>query len=136
MREEGREEGKKEGLEEFKGIVYGDFDPVVMIEENGIKMYVDLENGQKTGYFLDQKFNRDNLKIYVEDKIVLDCFSHTGGFSLHAAKYNAKEVVAVDISSKAVSDITRNANLNSFKNIHGTIANSNNIIAIKRRGNI
>ena len=108
---------KKEGLEEFKGIVYGDFDPVVMIEENGIKMYVDLENGQKTGYFLDQKFNRDNLKIYVEDKIVLDCFSHTGGFSLHAAKYNAKEVVAVDISSKAVSDITRNANLNSFKNI-------------------
>ena len=108
---------KKEGLEEFKGLVYGDFNPLVEIEENGIKMYVDLENGQKTGYFLDQKYNRANLKNYVKDKVVLDCFSHTGGFALHAAKYGAKEVVAVDISEKAVNDIEKNAKLNGFDNI-------------------
>ncbi|MCR5422553.1 MAG: class I SAM-dependent rRNA methyltransferase [Bacilli bacterium] len=108
---------KKEGLEEFKGIVYGDFDPLVMIEENGIKMYVDLENGQKTGYFLDQKYNRANLCNYVKNKVVLDCFSHTGGFALHAAKYGAKEIVAVDISEKAVNDISNNAKLNGFENI-------------------
>ena len=108
---------KKEGLEEFKGIVYGDFNPLVMIEENGIKMYVDLENGQKTGYFLDQKYNRANLCNYVKNKVVLDCFSHTGGFALHAAKYGAKEIVAVDISEKAVNDISNNAKLNGFENI-------------------
>ena len=108
---------KKEGLEEFKGIIYGDFNPLVEIEENGIKMYVDLENGQKTGYFLDQKFNRKNLENYCKDRIVLDCFSHTGGFALHASKYKAKEVVAVDISQKAVEDIRRNATLNNFDNI-------------------
>ena len=108
---------KKEGLEEFKGLVYGDFNLLVEIEENGIKMYVDLENGQKTGYFLDQKYNRANLKNYVKDKVVLDCFSHTGGFALHAAKYGAKEVVAVDISEKAVNDIEKNAKLNGFGNI-------------------
>lgn len=108
---------KKEGLEEFKGIIYGDFNPLVEIEENGIKMYVDLENGQKTGYFLDQKFNRKNLENYCKDRIVLDCFSHTGGFALHASKYKAKEVVAVDISQKAVEDIIRNAVLNNFDNI-------------------
>ena len=108
---------KKEGLEEFKGIVYGDFNPLVEIEENGIKMYVDLENGQKTGYFLDQKYNRANLKNYVKDRVVLDCFSHTGGFALHAAHYGAKEVVAVDISEKAVSDIEKNAKLNGYDNI-------------------
>ena len=108
---------KKEGLEEFKGIVYGDFNPLVEIEENGIKMYVDLENGQKTGYFLDQKYNRANLKNYVKDRVVLDCFSHTGGFALHAAHYGAKEVVAVDISEKADSDIEKNAKLNGYDNI-------------------
>ena len=108
---------KKEGLEEFKGIIYGDFNPLVEIEENGIKMFVDLENGQKTGYFLDQKFNRKNLENYCKGKVVLDCFSHTGGFALHASKYQAKEVVAVDISQKAVEDIKRNSELNGFKNI-------------------
>ena len=74
---------QKEGLEEFKGIVYGNFNPIVEIKENDIKMYVDLENGQKTGYFLDQKFNRANLKYYAKDKVVLDCLSHTGGVALH-----------------------------------------------------
>ncbi len=108
---------QKEGLEEFKGIIYGSFDPIVEIEENGIKIYVDLENGQKTGYFLDQKYNRLNLMNYAKNKTVLDCFSHTGGFALHAAAGGAKSVVAVDISQKAVDDINKNAKLNNFDNV-------------------
>lgn len=108
---------KKEGVEEFKGIIYGSFNPIVEIEENGIKMLVDLENGQKTGYFLDQKLNRKNLESFVKDKVVMDCFSHTGGFALHASKYGAKEVYAIDISQKAVNDIKKNADLNGFNNI-------------------
>lgn len=108
----------KEGLEECKGILYGEnFSPLVVVEENGIKMQIDIENGQKTGYFLDQKLNRDYLKYYVKDMDVLDCFSHTGGFALHAAKYQAKSVVACDISAKAVEDIRYNASLNGFSNI-------------------
>jgi len=107
---------KKEGLDEFKGVLYGEFSPIVMIEENNIKMLVDVENGQKTGYFLDQKRNRRSLVDYVKDKTVLDCFSHTGGFMLHALKYKAKFVTAVDISEKACGDIEKNASLNSFTN--------------------
>ncbi len=110
---------EKEGLEEFKGPIYGQFEPKVIVKENDILMQIDLENGQKTGYFLDQKLNRDGLKLYVKDKTVLDCFSHTGGFALHAAKYNAKEIVACDISQKAVDDILFNAKLNNFTNIKG-----------------
>ena len=109
---------KKEGLEEFKGMVYNaPFNPHVVIEENGILLQVDLENGQKTGYFLDQKMNRAALKNYVKDKNVLDCFSHTGGFALHALKFGAKKATAVDISQKACDDILANANLNGFTNI-------------------
>lgn len=109
----------KEGLEETKGVLYGEFNTKVLVKENGISMLVDVENGQKTGYFLDQKLNRDYLKYFVKDKVVLDCFSHTGGFALHAAKYGAKEVDACDISSKAVEDIIVNAKLNDFKQING-----------------
>lgn len=108
---------EKEGLPLFKGKIYGDFDPKVIIVENGIKMIVDLENGQKTGYFLDQKENRDNLKYYVKDKRVLDCFSNVGGFSLCASKYGAKEVIAVDLSKLATDTILENAKLNNLENI-------------------
>ena len=108
---------EKEGLPLFKGKIYGEFDPKVTIVENGIKMIVDLENGQKTGYFLDQKENRDNLKYYVKDKRVLDCFSNVGGFSLCASKYGAKEVIAVDLSKLATDTILENAKLNNLKNI-------------------
>ena len=106
---------EKEGLKQTKGVLYGNFDPVVEIEENGLKMLVDLENGQKTGYFLDQKENRDNLKHYVKDRTVLDCFCNVGGFSLCAAKYGAKEVTAVDVSRAALSFAERNAALNGLK---------------------
>ena len=105
---------KKEGLEERKGFLYGEFDPRVTIVENGLKMVVDLENGQKTGYFLDQKENRDNLKWYVKDRTVLDCFCNEGGFSLCAKKYGAKVVTAVDISEKAIELVRENAELNGL----------------------
>lgn len=87
-----------------------------ILEENGIKLRVDLENGQKTGYFLDQKTNRAALDKYVKDKRVLDCFSHTGGFALNAINFGAKFATAVDISEKACNDILENAKLNNFEN--------------------
>lgn len=107
----------KEGLKEVKQILYGNVPEKVEIEENGIKMEIDIINGQKTGYFLDQKENRDNLKYYVKDKEVLDCFSNVGGFSLCASKYGAKSVTTVDISELAINNVNRNAELNNFKNI-------------------
>lgn len=107
---------QKEGLKEFKGPIYNEFDPVVLIEENGIKMRVDLENGQKTGYFLDQKENRDNLKYYVKDKEVLDCFCNVGGFSLNALKNGCKNVISCDISQTAINEVDANCKLNGFTN--------------------
>ena len=108
---------KKEGLEEKKGWLYGEGDTKVKIVENGLYIYVDLENGQKTGYFLDQKENRDNVKYYVKDKTVLDCFCNVGGFSLCAAKYGAKQIVSVDTSEIALDYVRQNAKLNNFENI-------------------
>ncbi len=108
---------QKEGLEEFKGIIYGNFDPKVLVLENGIKFIVDMENGQKTGYFLDQKLNRDNIKYYCKDKDVLDCFSNVGGFALNAALNGAKSVLACDISKLACEEIEQNAKLNGFNNL-------------------
>lgn len=107
----------KEGLPLTKGILYGKLPDEVIINENDILMKIDIEEGQKTGYFLDQKLNRDYLKHFVKDKTVLDCFSHTGGFALNAIKNGALKVVACDISSHACSDIMYNAKLNNFNNI-------------------
>ena len=107
----------KEGLEMVKGPIYGDFNPRVEVIENDIKFIVDMENGQKTGYFLDQKLNRDIMKYYAKDSTVLDCFSNVGGFALHACKYGAKRVVACDISKKACDDILYNAKLNDFNQL-------------------
>ncbi len=107
----------KEGLEEIKGSIYGEFNPRVEVVENGIKFMVDMENGQKTGYFLDQKLNRDIMRLYAKDSVVLDCFSNVGGFALHACKYGAKRVVACDISKLACDDILFNARLNGFEQL-------------------
>ena len=108
---------EKEGLEQIKGFLYGEFDPRVIIVEDDIKMMVDMENGQKTGYFLDQKLNRDILRLYAKDKDVLDAFSNVGGFALHACKYGAKSVVACDISERACNEIENNAKLNGYKQL-------------------
>lgn len=97
-------------------LIIATFFEEVLICINGIKLRVDLENGQKTGYFLDQKTNRAALDKYVKDKRVLDCFSHTGGFALNAINFGAKFATAVDISEKACNDILENAKLNNFEN--------------------
>jgi 23S rRNA (cytosine1962-C5)-methyltransferase len=107
----------KEGLDEFKGIVYGNVPNFVIIQENELSMAVDIENGQKTGTFLDQQGNHAAIRPYVADKSVLDCFSHTGGFGLHAAKYGARKVTCVDISALAVEQIGANARLNGLMNV-------------------
>lgn len=108
---------KKEGLPETKGLLYGKVDDYVCIEENGIKMLVDVKNGQKTGYFLDQKENRYAVRRYCRDADeVLDCFCNSGGFSLNAATV-AKNVIACDISELALKNVRDNAALNGFKNI-------------------
>lgn len=108
---------EKEGLKQTKGVLYGNLNKDLIITENGIKMFIDVENGQKTGYFLDQKENRDNIKYYVKGKTVLDCFCNQGGFSLCAEKYGAKEITAVDVSSLALESVRKNAELNGFTKI-------------------
>ena len=109
---------EKEGLKEIKGILFGQIPEYVTIKENGLDINVDIINGQKTGYFLDQQANRDTLKYYVKDAKVLDCFCNVGGFSLCAAKYGAKDIYSLDISSRAIEEVKANAKLNGFNNIH------------------
>lgn len=106
---------KKEGLEEVKGLLYGEVPDMCLIEENGLKMSVDLKNGQKTGYFLDQKENRFAVRRYCRGD-VLDCFCNSGGFSLNAAK-TAQKVISCDISSSALDNVRKNAELNGITNI-------------------
>ena len=85
-----------------------------MIEENGIKYEIDVINGQKTGFFLDQKYNRRAAAKIAAGKTVLDCFTHTGAFALNAAAACAKHVTAVDISADAIQKTRRNAELNGL----------------------
>ena len=106
----------KEGLPLEKGVLYGEVPDEVIIEENGLKMSVDVKNGQKTGYFLDQKENRFSLRRYATGGRVLDCFCNSGGFSLNAA-LTAKEVTAVDVSEFALANVRKNAELNGITNI-------------------
>ncbi len=106
---------KKEGLDEIKQVLYGEVPDHCEICENGIKMLVDIKNGQKTGYFLDQKENRLAARKYCKGEI-LDCFCNSGGFSLNAATV-AKSVTSCDISELALKNVRDNAKLNGFKNI-------------------
>lgn len=106
---------KKEGLSEIKQTLYGEVPDYCEIEENGIKMLVDVKNGQKTGYFLDQKENRFAVRKYCKGE-VLDCFCNSGGFSLNAATV-ADSVTACDISALALKNVNDNAALNGFKNV-------------------
>lgn len=106
-----------EGLVQKKGFLYGEFETNIEMVENGVKFSVDVENGQKTGYFLDQKENRAALNPFVKNAKVLDCFSHTGSFALHAAFYGAKEVTGIDISEHAVEFASKNAQLNNLESI-------------------
>lgn len=104
-----------EGLERFKGFIGEEFDTKVMIEENGVKYYVDVQDGQKTGFFLDQKYNRKAIWKICPGAKVLDCFTHTGSFALNAGMAGAASVLGVDASELGVEQARENAKLNGLE---------------------
>ena len=106
-----------EGLPQIKGFLSEPFDTKIIIEENGLKFHVDLEQGQKTGYFLDQRDNRRAIQHIVKDADVLGAFTYTGTFEIHAAAYGARSVLGLDISANAVEQANRNAALNGLEKI-------------------
>ena len=103
-----------EGMEKTTGFLTEPFDTTIEIVENGVKYYVDIANGQKTGFFLDQKENRAAIHRLCKDADVLDCFTHTGSFALNAGIAGAKSVLGVDISQYAVDCCKKNADLNGL----------------------
>lgn len=105
----------QEGMERSKGFIGEPFDTKVEIVENGVKYLVDVEDGQKTGFFLDQKNNRAAIHRFCKDKRVLDCFTHTGSFALNAGIAGAREVLGVDASQLAVDQAEENARLNGLE---------------------
>ena len=107
-------EREKEGMERLKGFLGEPFDTCVPIVENGVHYEVDVRDGQKTGFFLDQKYNRLAIQRLAKDASVLDCFTHTGSFALNAAKGGAREVLGVDVSELGVNQARRNAELNGM----------------------
>ena len=118
---------EKEGLEQYKGWfpLPGEApvdSPVTEIVENGVKYLVDIENGQKTGFFLDQKYNRRAVGRLAEGRTVLDCFTHTGSFALNAALGGAKRVTAVDVSASAVAMAQANAERNGLGGVVDCVA--------------
>ena len=106
---------KLEGLEKVKGFIGEPFDTNVMITENGVKYRVNIEEGQKTGFFLDQKYNRAAASKLCRGKKVLDCFTHTGSFALNAGLAGAESVLGVDASELAVKQAEENARLNGLE---------------------
>lgn len=105
----------QEGMERSKGFIGEPFDTKVEIVENGVKYIVDVEDGQKTGFFLDQKNNRAAIHCICKGKKVLDCFTHTGSFALNAGIAGASDVLGVDASQLAVDQATENAKLNGLE---------------------
>lgn len=106
-----------EGMERVKGFIGEEFDTKVEIIENGVRYIVDVKDGQKTGFFLDQKYNRLAIQKLCKGARVLDCFTHTGSFALNAGIAGAKEVIGVDASQLAVDQATENARLNGLEKI-------------------
>lgn len=117
-------ERTKEGLAKVKGFIGEEFDTNVEIVENGVHYMVDVVNGQKTGFFLDQKYNRLAMQRICKGKKVLDCFTHMGTFALNAGIAGAAEVTGLDISEYAVSQAQANARLNHLEDtVHFRCAN-------------
>ncbi len=104
-----------EGMEQQKGFLSAPFDTNIVIKENGIKINVDIANGQKTGYFLDQQDNRRAIQNIVKDADVLGAFCYTGSFEIAAAQYGAKSVLGLDISQAAIDMCNKNAPLNGLE---------------------
>ena len=107
---------EQEGMKREKGFLSEPFDTKVQIVENGVKYIVDVEDGQKTGFFLDQKYNRLAMQKLCKDARVLDCFTHTGSFALNAGIAGAKEVIGVDASDLGCKQAEENARLNGLEN--------------------
>ena len=106
-----------EGLPQQKGFLSEPFDTKIIINENGLKFHIDIDMGQKTGYFLDQQDNRRAIQHIVKGAHVLGAFTYTGSFEIHAAHYGAKSVIGLDISSYAVQQAIQNAALNGLQHI-------------------
>ena len=113
-----------EGMKQSTGLLYGQVPDRVEIRENGLRMWVDVKQGQKTGYFLDQRENRAAIAPYARDARMLDICTHTGSFALHAALYGAREVTGVDLSEHALEGAGDNAKLNGFQNVSFVKANA------------
>ena len=125
---------KLEGLEMTTGLLYGTVPDQVKMVENGIRFLVDVKEGQKTGFFLDQKENRAAIAPFVKGMNVLDCFTHTGSFALHAGKYGAESVVGVDISEYACEFAAKNAALNGMEDqVKFVAANAFDLLAEESR---
>lgn len=107
---------RQEGMELYKGFIGPEFPTLIEIEENGVKYQVDIRDGQKTGFFLDQKYNRLAIQKLCKDAKVLDCFTHTGSFALNAGIAGARQVTGVDASQLAVDQASANAELNGLEN--------------------
>ena len=107
----------QEGMERIKGFIGEAFDTKVTIVENGVKYIVDVEDGQKTGFFLDQKYNRLAIQRICKDAKVLDCFTHTGSFALNAGIGGAKSVLGVDASELGVAQAKENDSLNGLEKV-------------------
>ena len=108
---------KQEGMQPVKGFIGEPFDTNIEIVENDVKFLVDIAEGQKTGYFLDQKYNRVAIRSICKDAKVLDCFTHTGAFALNAGYGGAREVLGVDISELGVEQARKNAKLNGLEEV-------------------
>ena len=106
---------EQEGMERTKGFIGEEFDTLVNITENGVKYQVDVKDGQKTGFFLDQKYNRQSIQKLCKGAKVLDCFTHTGSFALNAGVAGASSVLGVDASQLGVDQETVNARLNGLE---------------------
>ena len=125
---------KLEGMEMNTGLLYGEVPDRVLMTENGVRFWVDVKEGQKTGFFLDQKENRAAIAPFVKNRTVLDCFTHTGSFALHAGKFGAKEVIGVDISEYACQFAEENAKLNCLEDrVHFVTANAFDLLAEQSR---
>ena len=123
-----------EGLERIKGFLSEPFDTDIEIMENGVKLKVDVAQGQKTGYFLDQKYNHLAIRHLCKDKIVLDCCTHTGGFALSAAKV-ARKVIGIDASDLAIKQARENSDLNGFNNTEFVVADVFDYLIEKQQNN-
>lgn len=106
-----------EGMPRIKGFIGDEFETKVQIEENGVRYIVDVQDGQKTGFFLDQKYNRASIRPICKGARVLDCFTHTGSFALNAGMAGAREVTGIDASELAVNQAAENAKLNGIDDI-------------------